>query len=273
MELHANRGSVKGRVATTSGGVVKVMSFDGGAFIYPTKTAQDRRLSLAALGLLTMIASRPGDWRTYVDQIADECDVSPPTARKLLNELIAFGYCKRWQTRLECGRQGPVNYLVCLDPEKLDATPAVNHCDRAQQNRVAVKPHSGEIATTYQRPPQIKKSTKPPLPPRVSPQALKELQVAATRNIGRWKRTDATAIDPTLVEKCRGLGVPVEMIEADCIRPGVRSPGGLFRTKALQWLGEQLPNLRPELARSALNGSAHDYAAMVNLMTMRQAWR
>ena len=59
MELHANGNPVKGRVATTSGGVVKVMSFDGGAFIYPTKTAQDRRLSLAALGLLTMIASRP----------------------------------------------------------------------------------------------------------------------------------------------------------------------------------------------------------------------
>ena len=55
----------------------------------------DINLSLKAKGLLCFILSKPDDWQVYVRSIAAEVKEDKNTVSRILNELIAEGYCIR----------------------------------------------------------------------------------------------------------------------------------------------------------------------------------
>ena len=59
------------------------------------ETLYDANLTLKAKGLLCFILSKPDDWQVYVRSIADEIKEDKNTVARILNELIAEGYCLR----------------------------------------------------------------------------------------------------------------------------------------------------------------------------------
>ncbi len=229
---------------TERGGIIKIISFEGGAFIYSTKAAQDRRLSLAARGLLTELASRPPNWKTSVTELAEGNDLSLPTIRKLINELIAFGYCKRWQARDENGRRGPVNFAVCLDPDKLEQTIETD-CGRAQKNREAVSPLSGKISTTNKRPSTNQRQYKAPLLQGVPTPSV---EGGPNFNGGGGGRS----VSARIKSWAEGLGCPVDQLEKSALAPSIASPSAYFAARCVKWLSEQEPRVDAEVWKGAL---------------------
>ncbi|MFC9332082.1 hypothetical protein, partial [Kitasatospora sp. NPDC057015] len=71
--------------------------------VLPNAAAQDRRLSLAARGLLADLLSRPERWREDARQIADSSIDSRAAVRKALKELIAAGYYRVEKVRMPDG--------------------------------------------------------------------------------------------------------------------------------------------------------------------------
>ncbi|MFF2747794.1 hypothetical protein ACFVVA_19865 [Kitasatospora sp. NPDC058048] len=69
----------------------------------PNAVLQDRRLSLAARGLLADLLSRPERWREDARQIADSSTDSRAAVRKALRELIEAGYYRVERNRMPDG--------------------------------------------------------------------------------------------------------------------------------------------------------------------------
>ncbi|MFD0262401.1 hypothetical protein ACFVH7_29540 [Kitasatospora indigofera] len=71
--------------------------------VLPNAAVQDRRLSLAARGLLADLLSRPERWREDARQIADSSIDSRAAVRKALKELIVAGYYRVEKVRMPDG--------------------------------------------------------------------------------------------------------------------------------------------------------------------------
>ncbi|GAA2266867.1 hypothetical protein GCM10010430_59970 [Kitasatospora cystarginea] len=71
--------------------------------VLPNAVLQDRRLSLAARGLLADLLSRPERWREDARQIADSSTDSRAAVRKALKELIVAGYYRVEKIRMPDG--------------------------------------------------------------------------------------------------------------------------------------------------------------------------
>jgi hypothetical protein len=82
----------------------------------------DRRLSLAARGLLALLISKPPGWEVSVSWVMTEGDVGKEKAYALLKELIDSGYCQRRQLRAG-NRQGAVEYILSDSPFELPEKP------------------------------------------------------------------------------------------------------------------------------------------------------
>lgn len=82
----------------------------------------DRRLSLAARGLLALLISKPPGWEVSVSWVMTEGDVGKEKAYALLKELIDSGYCQRRQLRAG-NRQGAVEYILSDCPFELPEKP------------------------------------------------------------------------------------------------------------------------------------------------------
>jgi hypothetical protein len=77
---------------------------------------QDKRLSIAARGLLGSIMSRPANWRFRIGWLISEHDIGRDKTYRLIRELMAGGYCVRTQERTACGGWGPIEYAFTDDP-------------------------------------------------------------------------------------------------------------------------------------------------------------
>lgn len=73
---------------------------------------RDRRLSLKAKGLLSLILSLPDGWDYSVRGLAAICKESPDGIATPLKELEKYGYLFREQTRESNGRMGKVEYVI-----------------------------------------------------------------------------------------------------------------------------------------------------------------
>ena len=78
---------------------------------------RDRRLSLKAKGLLSLILSLPDGWDYSVRGLASICKESPDGIATPLKELEKFGYLFREQTRCSNGRLGKVEYVIYEQPQ------------------------------------------------------------------------------------------------------------------------------------------------------------
>lgn len=65
---------------------------------------QDTRLSYAALGILTMMLSKPWDWKTYVDWLSTQRRERKKEIQTCLKELESLGYLRRERMRGEKGK-------------------------------------------------------------------------------------------------------------------------------------------------------------------------
>jgi hypothetical protein len=85
------------------------------------KTLQDggrERLSLAGLGLLAYLLSKPDDWEVRVDDIMAQWDIGRDQAIRLIKELKRCGYVIQDRTRNVQGRWEPGQFYVYETPQE-----------------------------------------------------------------------------------------------------------------------------------------------------------
>ena len=105
----------------------------------PNAIFEDRRLSIAAKGLLVYLLSRPPNWTVRHDQLQYTLDLGRKLLTKLLNELAETGYLDRdeYQGRDEHNRFTPYDYTVRDIPEHGAAdVPAALHLEPQRQKDI-----------------------------------------------------------------------------------------------------------------------------------------
>lgn len=108
-------------------------------------TFQENRLSLAAKGMLLGLLSKPKNWNINVNFLAVEYRLNRKTVYKLINELIAFGYCTRRKFN-----NGHVEYTLYEVPqsEKRDEAHTQKRIKESQQ-LLKPKPPQSEKASFH----------------------------------------------------------------------------------------------------------------------------
>jgi hypothetical protein len=96
------------------------------------RAANDKNLSIRALGLLYYILTKPPTWRVIPDQLASRFDLSYRVVLKILNELRDAGYVRR-SIIYENHRITGIRYQVSDDPEQL-VEPDVGGADAKKQD-------------------------------------------------------------------------------------------------------------------------------------------
>lgn len=77
---------------------------------------RDKRLSLKAKGLLSMMLSLPDDWNYSVNGLAAICKDGPDAVRGAIRELEAEGYVIRSHKRGKGGRIKDIEYNIYEEP-------------------------------------------------------------------------------------------------------------------------------------------------------------
>lgn len=79
---------------------------------------KDRRLSLRAKGLLSLILSLPSDWDLTLKGLVKICTEGRDAVGNTVKELQSFGYVKKSQTRHTNGKLGKIRnirgYLLAM---------------------------------------------------------------------------------------------------------------------------------------------------------------
>lgn len=97
--------------------IIRRIRHDDGFTIVPNQIANDRRLSLEAVGLMTYLLGRPNNWNANVNQLRGRGKCGRDRMRGILNECIDAGYIDRRQERNDDdGRMGRVVYVVYDQP-------------------------------------------------------------------------------------------------------------------------------------------------------------
>lgn len=65
---------------------------------------QDKNISYAATGLLSLINTFPNNWEIVISDLAKRKNSSEYEVRKLIKELIQYGYIRKITQRDEYGR-------------------------------------------------------------------------------------------------------------------------------------------------------------------------
>lgn len=86
-----------------------------GYYILSNVTAEDDRLSLAALGLLVFLLSRPDDWIISETHLRNKWNVGRDKLRNLLNELVEAGYAQKTQAR-DTGKFDRNDWIISESP-------------------------------------------------------------------------------------------------------------------------------------------------------------
>ena len=84
------------------------------------KTLQDGgkgRLSLASLGLLTYLLSKPDDWEVQIGDIMAQWNIGRDQALRLIKELKVAGYVVQDRSRNTHGRWEPGQFYVYETPQ------------------------------------------------------------------------------------------------------------------------------------------------------------
>ena len=77
---------------------------------------RDKKLSLKAKGLLSLILSLPDNWNYSISGLAAICKESRDGVNSALQELERNGYLKRNKLRGACGRFSDVEYVIYEKP-------------------------------------------------------------------------------------------------------------------------------------------------------------
>jgi hypothetical protein len=126
---------------------------------------RDKRLSFEARGVLCFILSYPDNWEFNIDWIKREQGIGRDRVRRIINELIACGYCGRERGRNNNGTLGSYAYVFTDEPEVKAQDVVGPRPEKASVAKPAKKrttdgkPVTGEPATA--KPPSIRKNDLP----------------------------------------------------------------------------------------------------------------
>ena len=84
---------------------------------------RNRKLSLKAKGLLSLMLSLPEDWDYTTKGLAHICKDGIDAISTALKELEQQGYLTRERVRLPNGRLGDIEYTIHEQPATLDIPP------------------------------------------------------------------------------------------------------------------------------------------------------
>lgn len=127
--------------------------------------AQDPRLSLAARGLFTMIASLPPDWNYTVSGLAAKANTSRYEIHKCLNEMEAVGYLLREQCHDNGGKfAGNIYVLQDQAPPSENENPPLSEIATTVKHRQRCLPLTVNL-TQQKKDLNKRKTEQTPIPP------------------------------------------------------------------------------------------------------------
>ncbi len=101
--------------------IIRVKKDKNNPYLIMNKTGlNDKRLSLAAKGLLCYLLSKPDDWYIHTKDIIANNSNGRDSVYSAINELVKFGYMYKHQFRSGNGAFHSYNYLVYERPESPD---------------------------------------------------------------------------------------------------------------------------------------------------------
>lgn len=112
----------------------------------PNHVFEDSRLSMEARWLLSYLLSKPDNWTVVIGDIIKKGNCGRDKARKMIAELVEFGYAEREQVR-EDGKFGS-SVLVIFDEPSI----GIHSGNSAEANSVAFLPQTDLPATASPSP-------------------------------------------------------------------------------------------------------------------------
>ena len=94
---------------------------------------KDKRLSLKAKGLLSVMLSLPDDWNYNMKGLARLSKDGIDSVRSTVNELERYGYVTRQRIRTETGQLADTEYLVRERPLDQEEQPITLRTDSPEQ--------------------------------------------------------------------------------------------------------------------------------------------
>jgi hypothetical protein len=164
-------------------------------------TAQDKRLSWGARGLLLYLLSLPSDWQIKVSHLIDRGDAGRDGLRRMLRELQTFGYASGFgkaEDHGDAGRFGSQSISIY-------ETPSLNPFFLANQ-------------PTPEKPFSVQPSPEPPSPEPPSPEPPSP-EKASLYKEQILQRTDLTNTHTTNTARARAGGVCVDDEKSEAKRP------------------------------------------------------
>ena len=97
---------------------------------------QDRKLSLKAKGLLSLMLSLPAEkWKYSIKGLSSICRDGVDSVREGIRELERAGYIRRSRERKESGKLGAAVYLIYEEPQTKAPDPASPVLDEPMQEK------------------------------------------------------------------------------------------------------------------------------------------
>jgi hypothetical protein len=199
----------------------------------------DDRLSNEALGFLIRVLRLPADWKFSTAWACKKFRISRNKMHAQLNELIALGYCTRFQPRLANGRRGAFEYTFSdapsPHPQNRDAVevphpqsprprlpdPVIEATTKTIDNK-----HTYLKATVDQDDLELEREI-------IAPDFARSLIAQTIEGF----RKGGGAFDRELIKNARGFGVPVEdFMDRAAGRP---DPSAYLQVCCVRWLQAQ----------------------------------
>lgn len=108
----------------------------------PNQVLEDVRLSMEARWLLSYLLSKPDNWIVRVADISKKGGCGRDKARRMVNELVEFGYAEKEQNRGEEGKFGRLSLVVYDEPRE-----AGGSIDQEENGSVAFLPQTENPST------------------------------------------------------------------------------------------------------------------------------
>ncbi|MBN9459042.1 MAG: hypothetical protein J0I54_20610 [Bosea sp.] len=166
--------------------------------ILENEVLDDERLSLAAMGLLAWLRSRPSDWSLSVEHLRGRFKVGRDKMHELVRELVEAGWITRERKRDEvtkayCG----IEYVV-LD-EASPPSAGVSEAEPHPENQDVAQPHEGDLFPECSEP-------HPALPHPANPDAY----IRTENN----QELSHTPLPPLLAAAKEGVCAPSSVLDA-----------------------------------------------------------
>lgn len=113
--------------------------------VVPNHVFEDVRLSMEARWLLGYLLSKPDNWTVVIGDIINKGGCGRDKARKMIAELVEYGYAEREQVR-EDGKFGS-SVLVIYDEPRRSSSQEISHLRASSAESVATLPQTDFPAT------------------------------------------------------------------------------------------------------------------------------